>query len=266
MHDVPDSVVWLLSGLGLSSLLVHAVAVQRLLQRQPLLVPVEQPAGPVPAVSVAIAAAWVVSALVAAATRSAADIPVPGVADIRYGVLVNGVLFGVIALPLLTGDRLRTRRLGFRLDQWLRQTGHGVIGFLASLFPVGLVFGLTFPLRTEHDSHALLRLLETDQSPETVFWVALSAAVVAPLVEELIYRVVIQSSLERLLSPAAGVVVAAVVFSAVHRFPDAIPLLPLALILGYLYRQRRSFLTIVVVHALFNATNLVVLLLSVQKD
>jgi membrane protease YdiL (CAAX protease family) len=54
-----------------------------------------------------------------------------------------------------------------------------------------------------------------------------------------------------------------VIFAAVHRLPDAIPLLPLALVLGYVYQQRRSFLSIVLLHMLFNAANLILAVLTI---
>jgi membrane protease YdiL (CAAX protease family) len=85
--------------------------------------------------------------------------------------------------------------------------------------------------------------------------------VLAPLVEELIYRVVLQTWLQKIAPPREALIAVAIIFAAVHRLPDALPLLPLALILGYVYQQRRSFLTIVLIHMLFNAVNLILALL-----
>jgi len=53
------------------------------------------------------------------------------------------------------------------------------------------------------------------------------------------------------------------IFAAVHRLPDAIPLLPLALVLGYVYQQRRCFLSVVLLHMLFNAANLILAVLTI---
>jgi membrane protease YdiL (CAAX protease family) len=193
------------------------------------------------------------------------DVRVPTIPGIISSVVVNVLLFGMVFLPLVINDGSPLRQFGFRRDCWQQQLADGILGFLASLVPVGLVFGLTAAFRTQESSHALLRLLESDQSMETVFWICVSAVIAAPLVEELVYRVVLQTWLEQRLPPRVALVVAAVIFSAVHRFPDALPLFPLAIVLGYLYQQRRSYLSIVVVHALFNATNLAVLLLSLKR-
>ena len=76
------------------------------------------------------------------------------------------------------------------------------------------------------------------------------------------YRVVLQTALEKLAHPRVALIVVAVIFSAMHQLPDAIPLFPLALILGYVYQQRRSYLTVVMIHVLFNGTNLLFMILT----
>ena len=262
MSDVPVSVLWLLGGLGTASLAVLGVAASRIASGQPVLATRGQRPETLNGISSSIACAWVAMAVYSAVTTSSAEVSVPSVSGIISSVVLNALLFGILFLPLVISDGRVLRDFGFSRDNWQGQLGDGVLGFLASLAPVGLIFGLTVPFRTQENGHALLRLMESDQSIETVFWICVSAAVVAPIVEELIYRVVIQTWLEQHLPPRVALVVAAAVFSAVHRFPDALPLFPLAIVLGYLYQQRRSYLSIVVVHALFNATNLAVLLLS----
>ncbi len=266
MSDVPDSVLWLLGGLGTASLAVLGFAASRIASGKPALATRGQRAETLNGFSSSIACAWVAMALYSAATTSSAEVSVPTVSGIISSVVFNALLFGIVFLPLVISGGRVLQQFGFRRNCWQGQLGDGVLGFLASLAPVGLVFGLTVPFRTQENGHALLRLLENDQSVETVFWICVSAAIVAPVVEELIYRVVIQTWLEQHLQPRVALVVAAVVFSAVHRFPDALPLFPLAIVLGYLYQQRRSYLSIVVVHSLFNATNLAVLLLSLERQ
>ena len=264
MDDVPNSVVWLLGGLGAASLAVLGIAARRLASGRPVVTAESRRPETLNGVSASVAGAWVAMAFYSAVTTSSSEISVPTVSGIISSVVINVLLFGIVFLPLVIIDGSQLREFGFRRDRWKRQLTDGVFGFFASLFPVGLVFGLTVPFRTQDNGHALLRLLESDQSFETVFWICVSAAVAAPLVEELIYRVVLQNWLEQQLPPRVALVVTAVIFSAVHRFPDALPLFPLAIVLGYLYQQRRSYLSIVIVHSLFNATNLAVLLLSLR--
>ncbi|MHC4878176.1 MAG: lysostaphin resistance A-like protein [Planctomycetota bacterium] len=262
MQEVPNHVLMLLLGLGIASLIVLARGASRLMERQTLIESTGLSPGQVSPVSAALAAAWIGVALLSAVTVASEHVAVPSVTGVRNSALMHVILFVAVCLPLLAEPSSETRHLGFRRDGLRQQLSDGVVGFLACLIPVGLVFAATLSMRSDRNGHALLRLLEADQSSDVVFWIFFSAVGVAPLVEELIYRVVLQSWLEHRLPPRAALLTAATVFSAVHRFPDALPLFPLAVVLGYLYQQRRSFLSVVVVHALFNTTNLAVLLLS----
>ena len=137
-----------------------------------------------------------------------------------------------------------------------RQILTGVMGAIASLLPVYAALMLTAPFRSTENQHVLLRLIETNADGTTILWIGLAVMVTAPMVEELMYRVILQSSLERWWSPRVAWIATAVLFSVVHGFPDAIPLLPLALILGMVFQQTRSYLAVVVLHALFNGWNL----------
>ena len=158
-------------------------------------------------------------------------------------------------IPLVSQEHSETVSLGFHLDNWPNQIWLGVLGFLACVAPVIAAWSTTLPWRTPTSQHGLLQLLEQDDSVVTLAWIVLAAVVLAPLLEELMYRAILQTSLQR-VAPRVTLIAVAIVFAAVHRLPDAVPLLPLALILGYLYQQTRSFLAIVVTHMLFNATNL----------
>jgi membrane protease YdiL (CAAX protease family) len=89
-----------------------------------------------------------------------------------------------------------------------------------------------------------------------VFWIVLSAAFLAPLTEELLYRVLLQGWAQSHLAPWQAIVASSFVFVAQHSMSDWLPLLPLALILGYVYHRRRSYLAVVVLHALFNGVML----------
>ena len=85
----------------------------------------------------------------------------------------------------------------------------------------------------------------------------LTAVVLAPLLEELQYRVILQSWLVERLGPFVGV---ALVVRRSSRCCTAggmvWRLIPLAAILGWTYHRTRSYLTVVTAHALFNALNL----------
>ena len=77
------------------------------------------------------------------------------------------------------------------------------------------------------------------------------------------YRVILQGWLESWLPPWTAIVISSALFCAGHGYPDSLALGPLALTLGYVYHRRRSYLTVVVTHAAFNA---VMLLLMALQD
>jgi uncharacterized protein len=167
------------------------------------------------------------------------------------------VSFGVVLilfLVILKQDSLQ--KLGFRLNDIAGQLRDGSVGFLLALLPVMALLLLTQSFRTEEAMHPLFLLLKARPQFSTISWIFISAVVVAPLFEELIYRVLFQSWLEDLLPPLAAILTSSLIFSIVHGFPDCIPLFPLALILGALFYYRRSYAANVVTHALFNGINL----------
>lgn len=184
---------------------------------------------------------------------------------IVHNCVALAVLFGVlVALVQLAG----TDRIGSEPSPitpgpgpWSRQLATGAIGFLACVLPTTMALFLTTPLRSAEDLHPLLKLLEIDPNPITRVAIIVSAVVLAPLVEELAFRVIVQRSLLRWCPPAAAIFLTALAFAMVHpTWPDRIALLPLALILGITYHRSGSYLAVVVTHLLFNATNVTLVL------
>ncbi|MBX3436327.1 MAG: CPBP family intramembrane metalloprotease [Planctomycetaceae bacterium] len=212
------------------------------------------------------AAAIYVGGLVALKVTSAAlGDGAPGVVtldDVRQGC-VSGALVIVIAVALLTGfGRIALRDCGLGVGGFGRQLRDGVGAFLASFGPVFAVLAATSMWRSEEVLHPFLKLLGDSPSPDAIGWIVVAAVVVAPIQEELLFRVMLQDGLARSLGGRRAILLVAVLFCAVHGFPDSLALFPLALILGYVYEQRQNVLAVIVTHALFNLTNLVILLLG----
>lgn len=202
---------------------------------------------------VLLALLWVTYQLVASLDQ-------PQVSSLKLSQIIQSCLIllaltGTLLLILTVVSWKSLPQLGFRLDQLRTQFRDGSLGFLLVLIPVILLLLATYPFRSEETLHPLLQLLRSDPGYATIGWIFLSAIVVAPLFEELVYRVLLQSWLEGFLTPLRAIVVSSLVFSVVHGFPDAIPLFPLALLLGALYYYRRSYIANVLTHALFNAIN-----------
>jgi membrane protease YdiL (CAAX protease family) len=169
------------------------------------------------------------------------------------------LLFVAVLLLLLT--RWWQRPLadyGLSTRAAARQVLDGVVAVTAAWLPVFLVLLVTKSLRTEERAHDVLRMLGAAPSLEAWFWAITAAVVIAPIAEELLFRVILQSWLAQPLGPPAAIVLGSLLFASVHRFPDSLAIIPLALVLGYTFHRRFSYLAVVVAHGLFNGTMLVI--------
>ena len=156
------------------------------------------------------------------------------------------------------------KEYGLRLNGLRSQLATAGQGFLAVFAPVALMLLITFPLRGEETTHPLLRLLKEDPSLATRSKVLFIAGVMAPLNEELIFRVTFLSALLKYLNPAPAIISVALVFVAIHGLPDALALVPLSLVLCYMFYRERSYLTVVIIHALFNILNVALMLAGLE--
>ncbi|MFP6702399.1 MAG: CPBP family intramembrane glutamic endopeptidase [Planctomycetaceae bacterium] len=144
-----------------------------------------------------------------------------------------------------------------------RQLLYGIVGFLACLLPTLIVFQATLPFRPENLMHPLLKLIGEDKTGQVLITVTISAVLVAPWVEELMFRVILQRTLLNHLSPSCSILLTALAFCAIHpSWQDAVGLAPLALVLGVTYHRTGSFLAVVVIHMLFNAYNILSMMIE----
>ena len=130
--------------------------------------------------------------------------------------------------------------------------------FLVAYLPTALLRVLILSLLPESPSHPFLELMEEGVSWSMMLLIGVMAIVVAPLVEELLYRVTILGGCMQHRATAVGWLLSSVLFGFAHGFPDSIALLPLAFAMGYAYIRRRSYRTLVIVHFLFNAFNMLI--------
>ena len=129
--------------------------------------------------------------------------------------------------------------------------------FLAAYLPtVVLKLTLAFWL-PESKSHPFLEMIRDGIDPVMMLGLGFMAVFVAPVTEELLYRVTIFGGFVQQRQYMLGMIVSSVIFSLAHGFPDSIALLPLAFVLAYTYSRRHSYRTVVLVHFLFNLFNMV---------
>ena len=85
-------------------------------------------------------------------------------------------------------------------------------------------------------------------------WMMLTSIVVAPVLEETLFRGIVQDSLTYKYGPWKGIVFGAAVFGIVHIIPQqVINAFLIGLVLGYIYYQTRSLIPVMVIHCINNA-------------
>lgn len=96
--------------------------------------------------------------------------------------------------------------------------------------------------------------------PSKVYF-ALLAVVIAPVVEELLFRGVLLPALTRYAGVKPAIVAVSVLFALVHgHLPSAVPLFILSAALSLAYIYRGSLITSIAMHAFFNSMTIAVIL------
>jgi membrane protease YdiL (CAAX protease family) len=142
-----------------------------------------------------------------------------------------------------------------RGEEWA-VTGDVIAGvqlFMLCWAPTLAMTVITSPWRIESRVHPLLQIWQQGAAWHMLAAIVASAVIIAPLLEELVFRVVWQTHLERFCSPVWTIGWSSLLFVGMHHFRDAVALVPFALILGAAYVRRRRYLEVVVAHAAFNA-------------
>jgi uncharacterized protein len=178
------------------------------------------------------------------------------------------VVVAVCYVSRLKGQGSLAGDFGFRIR--LRDAKALVVG---AMLEVVLTFAL-FPI-LELDPHAknqqLLTDLKSHQDAGTVILFVIGAVILAPIVEELLFRGVLLRSLLRKLPPATAILISAVVFALVHYLgdPNTLPFLPalagLGVVLAVAALRTGDLSTSMFIHAGFNLTTTVLFLASGVK-
>lgn len=141
----------------------------------------------------------------------------------------------------------------------LRIATAGVALLVAPLLAIAAVLD-----RLQPYEHPIIDFMTTHRDPVSLGLVVLSAVVAAPLAEEFFFRRVLQGWLENILPDGDGrtaVAISAAVFALAHLGQGLayVPLFPLGLVLGTIARRTGSIVPCVLLHALFNAVSVALL-------
>lgn len=178
-------------------------------------------------------------------------------------------LGGVTRVAYVLGGLLQTALLGVSCYMAYDAGALGRSLFTPEWVILGLVAGhlvfgvsLCFSHRSLESLKSIARYLVVlrplarfaGQSPRQLF-----ACIDVSLMEEIIYRVAVQGALVAMTgSPAAAIVIVALIFSVVHRHffynhvVDSLEFLAFSLLLGVLYHETGSLVLVVLVHTVRN--------------
>ena len=154
------------------------------------------------------------------------------------------------------------RGLGLSTRHWPWDLMRGTIGYLAVLPVCVGLFYLTASLLPEgmKPENWLLELIKTTWPGWQSLLGIFSAVVLASLSEEIFFRGLFQSMLQSYThNPWLAILTTAAFFALVHiPYWDTLPaLLALGVALGYNYARSGRLLAPVVIHAVFNAVNII---------
>ncbi|XP_022776881.1 uncharacterized protein LOC111318348 isoform X2 [Durio zibethinus] len=179
-------------------------------------------------------------------------------------IVVLGVLYGIAnTFQPLPEDLFRyDLRDPFNLKKgWLLWAVIGLVAAIVAIALTGPAMSLFRGEDTQRETDALVRLLPLigSSSISTACLVGITG-VLAPLLEETLFRGFFMTSLTKVPTPVS-VIISAAVFALAHLTPGEFPqLFVLGTALGFSYAQTRNLVTPITIHAFWNSG--VILLLT----
>jgi membrane protease YdiL (CAAX protease family) len=164
-----------------------------------------------------------------------------------------GIVLALIVAKMCFRPGLR-RGLGLSGRHWGFDSLRGVLAYLAVL-PVttGLIFLMVWLLPEGWQRpHSMLKALHETSTGWTLA-ITFSAVVLAALLEEIVFRGLLQSMMRRVVSPWATVLISSGIFAVVHSELQNVPaLFALGVVLGYSYERTGRLWAPILTHAIFN--------------
>jgi len=149
--------------------------------------------------------------------------------------------------------------LGFRRGNVLLAVALALLALMA-VTAIHTLLGLILKALNVEVRQVVVELIK-QQSGLDLALSAMMAILVAPVVEEFLFRGVIQMGLRRYIGPWGAIGVGGAAFAIVHQ-PWAVSLyiFPLGLMLGYLYQRRQSLVAPIALHMFFNSLSIAVVI------
>ena len=184
------------------------------------------------------------------------DPPTKTIAELALHTAVLGACCAAVAVFAARLDPSGVRSLGLWPGRNLRAAAAGLAGY-GIVLPGILGLGFLWPwILREIGADAppdllLERLRDLDAGERSI--AILLAVLIAPLLEEILFRAFLQPLLVQNLSDRLGIVVTSFVFAALHGTAALVPIFALSLLLGAIMLRTQRLFAVWAVHATHNA-------------
>lgn len=157
-----------------------------------------------------------------------------------------------------------------------RDMGMGVISWLIA-FPAALLISQILVLiltdflgYTLHDQNAVIHMRQSLENPQLFLVTLLTVVFIVPILEEIIFRGFLQTTLRAFLPPFSAILISSALFALFHfsysqginNVNILISLFILALFLGYIRERQGNLLPAIALHATFNGISVAMIVLS----
>lgn len=151
--------------------------------------------------------------------------------------------------------------LKFRPD-W-RSLAWGVGGYLCAIPAViGVSLVNQYIWNGQGGSNPILEVALASQDWWAIGFFLLTAAVAAPIFEEIVFRGFLLPSLTRYVSVNGAIALSALIFACAHlSLSEVLPLTTLGIVLGLVYTRSRNLFAVMLLHALWNSNTLLSLVI-----
>jgi hypothetical protein len=193
---------------------------------------------------------------------------------------ILGQLFFVL-VPTLVFARLLDRRFSAVFPWRMPRLGETIFAslgliFLQEVFQIYLFFQDRVPLPEDFRKlidpikqmiEEMFRTLLSAQSGPELLFVVFVVAVAPAIIEELLFRGLVQGSLERALTPARAALITGIIFGAFHFNPfEVVPLMGLGWYFSFLRMRSRSMVLPMTTHFLNNVLAVIVVYFHMDDE
>ncbi len=186
-----------------------------------------------------------------------------GAVPIMAGLVLSGIVtIGILWLHLRKKGRHQIIGLFARSRLSTGTTLVYGIGLMVGALVLSGVYN-ALVLKGEDSQADTTAIIEGLDSPAALILGFLAIAIIAPVVEELLFRGYLQTALAKRMKPWMAIAVSSLVFGAIHMQPKALPVLAvLGAVFGYLYHRTGSLKVNIALHMVNNALAFLALVIA----